>query len=416
MTFDRLSLPIPEDLLEPSALQFAHRCNKKSRTETLDNDELGKLLEQFEYHSQMAQENARKIQEFLRRTEKPISKDPSIRKKEFILGQNGTISDNHAASSSRDLEMHIATINKAFSRKPRSLCRLSDDRFMASALDGTVSLWSSKSRNKLCQIGLGHGTFAECIATTPHHIYVCSVEKSSEECNDKFKILRLYPDLKMEREFADTRHTKLITCIHPYNDFVFCTGSDDHAIVLHNGSDPPTILSAHTSSVSSLCSIGTKLYSAGSDGRLNSIDLSSGRVIEKHKFPSVRFSHLLTDATNPTLLISSQQSCNNDQFQAIDSRCKLSDVVMRFGWGETANLSRYVKFGYNGTFVVAGTQSPLDKQSAVNIFDIRARGRSVLRETGFGERRWLESCFIRGDTLVANATDGSLSFINLVYM
>jgi len=51
MTFDRLSLPTQEDLLDPPTLRLVKSGDtKKPRMETLDYDELGKLLEQFGYH------------------------------------------------------------------------------------------------------------------------------------------------------------------------------------------------------------------------------------------------------------------------------------------------------------------------------------------------------------------------------
>lgn len=396
MTFDRLSLPIPEELLAQSSLRTTTSSNENG-----SSSELFKLLDDYEYHSQRANDAVRQI--------RAILQSSNCSSNSLVNTSTNAITATNTRTEAIITGHQVDTIQKAFNRKPRSLARLDQNHILGTALDGTLAVWSVEDKRRIKEVTLRDGLVAECISVNQNSDRVLVVANS-----EKPNIL-LYntSELTPQPIIINTNHSKPVKAIEWCDEDVFVTASDDHTIAicsLEMGSR--VVVNAHTSGVTAVKRLHSHVISAGLDSRLNRVDLNTGRLVETKKCPSSRWSHLYHSTSFPHMLIASSQS-TAEQFAVFDTRLSFRPQS-RFGWSETANLSFYVKAGWqpSGPLIACGTQSPVDRVSGLMVFDVRQTAAPV-RCVRTEEKRWLECLFVGEERFVANATDGSLSFVSL---
>jgi WD40 repeat protein len=428
MGFAGLSLPIPEELLAKSILSSLggdghSNSSAKSSTsnstatpvKTTQPDELTRVIEEFEFHSKKASEAAARIR--LLYSGQQTCSSPPIYTSTSSSGMDTT--DEKPKLETSKYKLTAATsILKAFGRKPRSLARLDTDRFIGTSLDGRLTLFSYAEKNSLERVSLSSEQVhvAECIAANESTgQVVVAVNEETSDGGSKPTMFIYDKHLRRVSMRPPCGHAKAIACVDWCDASTIVTGSVDHTVSI-SSANTRTVVNAHTSTVSSVKYWNGNVYSAGLDGRLNKVDAVSGKLVETKKYSGQRFSQLLLNPLpHPHMLITCTLS-THDQFMVLDGRAGHKQVA-KFGWAESSNLSGYVKAGWrpSGNAVVVGTQSPKVGESRLLLFDVRRGagvGAVVLRD-GFGERRWLECCFLSDERLVANATDGSLTFASL---
>lgn len=409
MGFDRLSFPIPDDILQP-----VYNAGK-SRSEK-NVSEYHSLIEEFEYHSRRATDAANRLKEYLCANPSKMS-----------------TMERSAAQVNSECIRDVQTISKAFSRKPRSIKAYSRG-FFTTALDGSITHWQTKSRLKDRTINLnslaefaGQSVIAEdmvCTDPDSNEMYAVVVGDGMPVG----EVVRVCGETMSAKVVSGSRlvHSRPLSAISCLSDRrTLLTGSFDHTVAIWpDGKTPqPLLPSGHTAAVMSVCADSHRnvVWSGACDRRVLMIDVKTKSAVSVFKLDA-SVSHTLTHRLHPHLCLAAVQTCT-DQLVLLDDRTR--DVSGRvFGWPEQHNITRYLQPSWLDNLVFIGTHSPVDGLSGINVFDLRMfsnqqsvshlirQGGCRFRGNGLGDKKWLASALLQ-DTLVAASSDRGLSFFDL---
>ena len=423
MTFDQLSWPIPEELLaaglnRDGSLVESNSASMKNdnKSDKSDGQDMNALIDEYEYHSRMAAQLARKISDRFGIKTSPVEGDSEPVHTANVAPRVVLKKAKVAAALSALEFKHVDTVERAFARKPRSIQFLPSGDFVASAMDGSLMVWNG--RKKLREVNVGGQP--ECMVLLDERILL-AVKQTDQQSS---KLLFYDNDLKLQRTLVPS-HSKPTSAVEWISDSLFCSASEDHSIVIQKtstGNYEAKLTDCHTSAVYCLkyLSASGKLLSGGADGRLSVIDPHTGVKILSHRVTSNRITQLLIseqEHQDPNTIII-QRSSSNDQFAMVDLRAP-EKLRHSLGWPEQGNMSRFLRGDWRGNAIICGTQAPADKQSRLMLFDLRRSGNPAGPVATYHcpapDRRWLECQFsVKIPSMVlATATDGSLSFVNI---
>ena len=316
----------------------------------------------------------------------------------------------------------IRHIPKALSRKPRDLkFSPSKNEFITTSLDGRIFLWSKSHNNSLPQVKSSFylPSFLGSPGRPEHLFWRDDLTAYLVTEGPNSEIISLNLDQQNFNRELKT-HTNISAGYFSEASNKFYLGNTEKAIEVwdFSKSKPNIIHRNHTSTVQSINMLGSNLISGGADCRLVLYDLKNQEINIDERF-DYRISHILTPSNmdQHCFLVS---FCTSEPKQLGWFDMREGGFVMRFGWNEESNLSRYLSpsLHSNGFNISCGTCTPIScKTNSINIFDIRKKDPLTLTiDSSFGKerRRFLRTEFSSSTSLniTAMSTDGMISFID----